>query len=79
MLENLRKLTGNNPNLDLVNINTQTKFGQNLSIHSKSPDIDQKLNSERNSDISQGPELCYKCAKNEVKQFQTRCCQYRCI
>ena len=32
---NLRKMTGNNPNLDLVNINAQTKFGQILSICSQ--------------------------------------------
>ena len=27
---NLRKMCGNNPNLDLVNINAHTKFGQIL-------------------------------------------------
>ena len=42
-------MTGKNPNLDLVNINEHTKFGQILSIHSQ--DIEQNLN----SDISQGP------------------------
>ena len=41
-------MTGNNLNLDLVNINAYTKFGQNLSFHSK--DIERK----RNSDINQG-------------------------
>ena len=29
---NLRKMTNNNPNLHLVNINGHTKFGQILSI-----------------------------------------------
>ena len=36
----LRKMTGNNPKLDFVNINEHTKFGQNLSICSQ--DIEQK-------------------------------------
>ena len=39
----------NYPNLDLVNINVYTKFGQNLPIYSK--DIEQKWN----SDINKGP------------------------
>ena len=59
----LCKMIGNNPNLDLVNINEQTKFGQILSICSQ--DIERKRNSERNSDIHQGPQLCYNCAKND--------------
>ena len=46
---NLRKQTGNNPNLDRVNFNADIKFGQILSICS--PDIEWK----RNSDIHQGP------------------------
>ena len=29
------KMTGNNPNLDFVNINVYTEFGQILSISSK--------------------------------------------
>ena len=32
---NLWKMTGNNPNLDSVNINAYTKFGQILSISSQ--------------------------------------------
>ena len=46
---NLRKMMYINPNVDLVNINEYTKFGQILSIGSE--DIEQKLN----SDINQGP------------------------
>ena len=42
-------MTGNNPNLDLVDINTHSKFGEILSICSK--DIEW----ERKSDIYQGP------------------------
>ena len=42
-------MTGNNPNLYLVNTNALTKFGQILSISSQ--DIERK----RNSEISQGP------------------------
>ena len=45
----LRKMTGNNPKLDLVNVDVHTKFGPILSIRSQ--DIERK----RNSDINQGP------------------------
>ena len=42
-------MMGNSPSLGIVNINANTKFGQNLYICSK--DIERK----RNSDINQGP------------------------
>ena len=45
----LRKITGNNPKLDLVNVDVQTKFGQILS--NRSQDIERK----QNSDVNQGP------------------------
>ena len=45
----LQKMTGNNPKLDLVNVDVHTKFGQILSMCSQ--DIEQK----QNSDINQGP------------------------
>ena len=45
----LRKMTGNNPKLDLVNVDVHTKFGQILSIRYQ--DIERK----RNSDVNQGP------------------------
>ena len=45
----LRKMTGNNPKLDLVNDDMHTKSGPILSIHSQ--DIERK----RNSDVNQGP------------------------
>ena len=45
----LRKMTGNSPKLDLVNVDVHTKFGQILSIHS--PDIERN----QNSDVNQGP------------------------
>ena len=44
----LRKMTGNNPKLDLDNVDVYTKYGQILSICSQ--DIDRK----RNSDVNQG-------------------------
>ena len=44
----LRKMTGKNPKLDLVNGDAHTKFGRILSIHSQ--DIERK----RNSDVNQG-------------------------
>ena len=54
---NFLKMTGNNPNLDLVNINAYMKFGKSLFIFSQ--DIERK----RKSDINQGPYLCYKVSK----------------
>ena len=45
----LRKMTGNDPKLDLVNVDVHTKFGQILSICCQ--DIERKLN----SDVKQGP------------------------
>ena len=45
----LRKMTGNNPKLDLVNVDVHTKFGRILSIHFQ--DIERK----QNSDVNQGP------------------------
>ena len=44
-----KKMTGNNPKLDLVNIDVHTNFGQILS--NRSQDIEWK----RNSDVNQGP------------------------
>ena len=44
----LRKMTGNNPKLDLVNDDVHTKFGLILSIRSQ--DIERK----QNSDVNQG-------------------------
>ena len=44
----LQKMKGNNPKLDLVNVEVHTKFGQILSIGSQ--DIERK----RNSDVNQG-------------------------
>ena len=44
----LRKMTGNNPKVDVVNVDVHTKFGQILSIRSQ--DIERK----RNSDVNQG-------------------------
>ena len=42
-------MTGNNPKLDLVNVDVHTKFGQILSFCSQ--DIERK----RNSSINEGP------------------------
>ena len=55
----LRKMMGNNPKLDLVNVDVHTKFGQILSIRSQ--DIERK----RNSDVNQGPLLRQNFAKND--------------
>ena len=45
----LRKIMGNNPKLDLVNVDVHTQFGQILSICSQ--DIERK----QNFDINQEP------------------------
>ena len=45
----LRKMTGNNPKVDVVNVDVHTKFDQILSICFR--DIERK----QNSDINQGP------------------------
>ena len=55
----LRKMTGNNPKLDLVNVDVHTKFGRILSMRSQ--DIERK----RNSDVNQGPLLHQNFAKND--------------
>ena len=65
----LRKMTDNNPKLDLVDVDVHTKFGQILSICSQ--DSERK----RNSDINQGPLLCQNYAKNDRLQSQARSCQ----
>ena len=46
---NLRKMPGNNPNLNLLNMNAYIKIGEIIAICSK--DIERK----QNSDINQGP------------------------
>ena len=38
----LRKMTGNNPQLDLVNVDVHTKFGQILSSHAQDNEWKQK-------------------------------------
>ena len=45
----VRKMTGNNPKLDLVNVDVHTKFSQIVFIGSQ--DIERK----RNSDVNIGP------------------------
>ena len=62
-------MRGNNPKLDLVNVDVHTNFGQILSIHSQ--DIERK----RNSDLNQGPQLCQNLAKNDRQLSQARYCQ----
>ena len=46
---NEQKMTGNNPNLDLVNINAYVTFRQIMSICS------QGIERKQHSDINQGP------------------------
>ena len=48
----LRKMTGDNPNLDHVNVDVHTKFGQILS--NRSQDIERKRNSDINIGSSKG-------------------------
>ena len=44
-----RKMTDNNPKLDLVNVNVHTKFSQILSIGSQG--IERKQNSDSNEGL----------------------------
>ena len=48
----LRKITGDNPKLDHVNVDVHTKFGQILSFGSQ--DIEGKVNSDVNNMAIQG-------------------------
>ena len=64
-----KTMTGNNPKLDLVNVDAHKKIGQILLICS------QGTERKRNSDVNQGPRLCQKFAKNDRQQSQTRSCQ----
>ena len=57
---NVRKMTCDNPNEDLVNMNAYVKFGEILSISS------QDFERNRNFGAHQGPSLWYKCAKKVV-------------
>ena len=68
-VEILRKMTGDNSKLDLVNVDVRTKFGRILSIRSQ--DIERK----RNSDVNQGPLLRQNFAKNDSQQSQARSCR----
>ena len=52
---NLQKITGNNPNLDLVNMNEHFRFGEILPILSQ--DIVQKQNSDINRGLNSGTNL----------------------
>ena len=56
---NVRKIMCNNLNLDLVNMNSYTKFGEILSICSQ--DIEWK----QNIGVNEGQEFWYKPAKND--------------
>ena len=50
-------MTGNNPKLDLVNVDAHKKMGQILTICS------QGIKQKQNSDINQGPKLLKVCKK----------------
>ena len=50
----------NNPELGFVNINAYARSGWNPSI------CIQGIEQKQNSDINQGPELCYKFAEIDV-------------
>ena len=64
-----RKMTGNNPKLDLNNVDVHINFGQILSICSR--DIERK----QNSDVNQGLQLRQNDVKNDRQQSQARSCQ----
>ena len=65
----LRKTTGNNPKLDLVNVDAHKKIAKILSICS------QDIKRKQYSDVNQGPLLRQNFAENDRKQYQARFCQ----
>ena len=70
LFSRLRKtMMGNNPKLDLVNVDVHKKIGKILSICSQ--DNKQK----QYSDVNQGPLLRQNFAKNDGQQYQARFCQ----
>ena len=62
-------MMGNNPKLDLINVDVHTKYGQIMSIHSQ--DIERR----QNSDVNQGLLLFQNFVKNDGQQSQARSCQ----
>ena len=54
------RVMGNNPKLDLVNVDTHKKIGQILTICS------QGIKQKQNSDINQGPKLSKVCKKRQA-------------
>ena len=58
-------MTGNNPKLDLVNVDVHTKFGQILSIHSQY--IEWKLYSDVNQGLLLGQNFVEKMTGNNPK------------
>ena len=70
---NARKMTCNDPKLDIVNINAYIKFGEVLPIGA------QDIERIRNFGVNKGPLLWYKSSKSYGLQSQGRSCQYKCI
>ena len=62
------KMVGNNPKLDLVNVDVHTKFSQIPSIPS------QDIMRKQNSDVNQGPSLRHNLAKQERRGGRYRTC-----
>ena len=58
-------MTGNNPKLDLVNVDVHTKFGQILSIHFQY--IEWKLYSDVNQGLLLGQNFAEKMTGNNAK------------
>ena len=50
----LQKMKGNNPKLDLVNVDVHTKFGQSLSICSQDIEWKQNVHGMQNHGITEG-------------------------
>ena len=72
LFSSVRKtLTGNNPKLDLVNVDARKKIGKITCMSIRSQDIERK----RNSDVNQGPLLRQNFAENDGPQSQSGSCQ----
>ena len=57
---NVRKMTGNNPKLDHVNMNAYIKFGEIMSVCSY------YIERKQHSCVNQEPYLWYHYAKNDL-------------
>ena len=67
-------MMGNNPKLDLVNVDVHTKFDQILSLCSQ--DFERKRTSDVNIGSSKGNNSSANLGENNMHRYISRYCQY---